>query len=185
MDFQRVETECGRGLYSELAVPIVFAPTQYSKPVEKIDPTILNADTMPQIVLIGCVAGLSQAFNTPIGSLLFVLEEFDFVRRSHITFVMIVACSVPATAVSWGGNRLAYPRIRFRPVSNRFQTSFRPVPGSSCHSPSRPPPCPVHMSYVPHAVRFLDSQFVGHDLWTEPEHQCFVGHLWRTVSFPM
>eukprot|EP00392_Amoebophrya_sp_AT5.2_P004199 g4207.t1 len=68
--------------------------------IEKLDNTILNADTMPQIVLIGCVAGLSQAFNTPIGSLLFVLEEFDFVRRSHITFVMIVACSVPATAVS-------------------------------------------------------------------------------------
>lgn len=43
---------------------------------------------------------MSQAFNTPIGSLLFVLEEFDFVRRSHVTFVMIVACSVPATIVS-------------------------------------------------------------------------------------
>ncbi|CAD7942959.1 unnamed protein product [Amoebophrya sp. A120] len=71
-----------------------------NKFIERLDNTILNADTMPQIVLIGCVAGLSQAFNTPIGSLLFVLEEFDFVRRSHITFVMIVACSVPATAVS-------------------------------------------------------------------------------------
>ncbi|CAD7926806.1 unnamed protein product, partial [Amoebophrya sp. A25] len=48
--------------------------------IERLDNTILNSDTMPQIVLIGCVAGLSQAFNTPIGSLLFVLEEFDFVR---------------------------------------------------------------------------------------------------------
>jgi H+/Cl- antiporter ClcA len=68
--------------------------------VGSFDSSILNIDTMPQIVLIGCVAGLSQAFNTPIGSLLFVLEEFDFVRRSHITFVMIVACSVPATVIS-------------------------------------------------------------------------------------
>lgn len=68
----------------------------------RIFPSLLNLETMPQIVLIGCVAGLSQAFHTPLGALLFALEEFDFVRRSHITFVLISACAVPAVLVSSG-----------------------------------------------------------------------------------
>eukprot|EP00397_Hematodinium_sp_SG-2012_P001773 GEMP01001778.1.p1 GENE.GEMP01001778.1~~GEMP01001778.1.p1 ORF type:complete len:949 (+),score=157.28 GEMP01001778.1:343-3189(+) len=66
----------------------------------KIFPSLLSLETMPQIVLIGCVAGLSQAFHTPIGALIFALEEFDFVRRSHVTFVLISACAVSATLVS-------------------------------------------------------------------------------------
>lgn len=68
----------------------------------RIFPSLLNMETMPQIVLIGCVAGISQAFHTPLGALIFALEEFDFVRRSHVTFVLISACAVPATLVSTG-----------------------------------------------------------------------------------
>ena len=64
----------------------------------------------------------------------------------------------------WDGNRLAYPhRTGFRPVSDRFQTSARPVSScrmhSPCHSPSSSP-YTVHatMSFRMHRSVMSDAQ---------------------------
>ena len=47
----------------------------------------------------------------------------------------------PKSKAIWGGNRLAYPHwTGFGPVSDRFQTSFRPV-SDQCHAG-----CTVQMS---------------------------------------
>ena len=51
------------------------------------------------------------------------------VRRAFVCFGIL--------AVFWGGNRLAYPRIGIGYVSDRFQTSFRPV-SDRCQFSVRP-----------------------------------------------
>jgi len=63
---------------------------------------LFNCDGLPQAVVLGCAAGLSAAFGSPLAAISYAVEEYVDVRQTGVVTALVLISAVSASLVNHG-----------------------------------------------------------------------------------